>query len=147
LKPRSVIFAPEARDDLLALYDWIAGAASPKVALSYIERLEAFCLGFSHVSERGTRRDDIRPGLRIAGFERRVTIAFAVDKEHVTILRLFYGGRNWEEITWNEPLSSSTEPMTSATSTVGKRMERWSDSRISCKVSRRLPSRLLPLQF
>lgn len=98
MKPRQVIFAPEARDDLLALYDWIASAASPGVALSYIERIEAFCLGFSHVSERGTRRDDIRSGLRIVGFERRVTIAFAVNEERVTILRIFYGGRNWEEI-------------------------------------------------
>jgi toxin ParE1/3/4 len=41
-------------------------------------------------------RDDIRPGLRIVGFERRVTIAFSVDDGRVTILRVFYGGRDWE---------------------------------------------------
>lgn len=98
MKARQVIFAPEARDDLFELYDWIAVAASPSIALSYIERIESFCLGFTHASERGTRRDDIRPGLRIAGFERRVSIAFTVDDERVTILRLFYGGRDWEQI-------------------------------------------------
>jgi toxin ParE1/3/4 len=98
LKPRDVVFAPEARDDLFALYDWIAETASPQTALSYLERIERHCLGFSHVSERGTRRDDIRPGLRITGFERRVTIAFSVNDERVTILRLFYGGRNWERV-------------------------------------------------
>lgn len=65
-------------------------------AIAYIERLEATCLGFSAASERGHRRDDIREGLRITGFEKRVTIAFTVDETRVTILRLFYGGRDWE---------------------------------------------------
>ena len=51
-----------------------------------------------HASERGHKRDDIRPGLRIAGFQRRVTIAFTVTETRVTILRLFYGGRNWEPL-------------------------------------------------
>jgi toxin ParE1/3/4 len=32
----------------------------------------------------------------ILGFERRITVAFTVSAERVTILRLFYGGRNWE---------------------------------------------------
>jgi toxin ParE1/3/4 len=36
--------------------------------------------------------------MRVVGFERRVTIAFSVQEERVTILRIFYGGRNWEEI-------------------------------------------------
>jgi len=98
LKQYQVIFAPEARDDLFAIYDWIAAAASPDTALSYIERIETYCLGFTHAAERGTRRDDVRPDLRIVGFERRVTIAFSVKDDRVTILRIFYGRRNWEEI-------------------------------------------------
>ena len=98
MKKRAVVFAPEAQDDLLRLSDWIAEAAGPDTALSYIERLETYCLSFDLASERGHLRDDIRPGLRIVGFERRVTIAFIVDKTSVTILRLLYGGRNWEEV-------------------------------------------------
>jgi len=98
LKQYQVIFAPEARDDLFALYDWIAATASPDTALSYIERIETYCLGFTQAAERGTRRDDIRPGMRVVGFERRVTVAFSASEERVTILRIFYGGRNWEEI-------------------------------------------------
>ena len=73
-----VFFAPEAQDDLQAIYDWIADATSPDTAMSYIERIEAHCLSLKHQAERGHRRDDIRPGLRIFGFERRVTIAFMV---------------------------------------------------------------------
>jgi len=95
--PRDVIFAPEARADLLALYEWISAKASPDVAMTYIERIERYCSGFDLASQRGHMRDDIRTGLRVIGFERRVTIAFMVSEEVVTILRLFYGGQNWEE--------------------------------------------------
>jgi toxin ParE1/3/4 len=45
---------------------------------------------------RGARRDDIRPGLRVFGFRRRVSIAFEVTAEVVTILGIFYGGQNFE---------------------------------------------------
>lgn len=92
---RAIVFSPEARDDLLVLYDWIASEASPETAMSYIGRVERFISGFETAAERGTRRDDIRPGLRTIGFERRLTIAFAVD-EQITILRIFYAGRKWE---------------------------------------------------
>lgn len=98
MKARQVFFSPEAQDDLFALYDWIAEAASAGTAMAYVERIETYCLGFAHAAERGHRRDDIRPGLRIVGFERRLSIAFDVDDERVTILRVFYGRRNWEEI-------------------------------------------------
>ena len=94
---RSVSYAPEALDDLSSLYDWIEGRTSPETAFSYMARLLAHLESFDLGAERGTRRDDIRPGLRIVGFERRVTIAFAVDETRVLILRLFYGGLNWAE--------------------------------------------------
>lgn len=96
MKRREIVFSPEAQDDLLHLYDWIAGVAGPVVAIGYIERLEAYCLSLELASERGRRCDDIRAGLRIVGFERRVTIAFTVSENDVTVLRLFYGGQNWE---------------------------------------------------
>jgi toxin ParE1/3/4 len=97
VKRRRVVFTPEARNDLFEIYDWIAAKAGFQIAISYIERIETYCLGFELSSERGHRRDDISPGLRIVGFERRVTIAFAVNDDRVTILRLFYGGQNWED--------------------------------------------------
>ena len=97
MKRRTVEISQDAQDDLFALYDWIAEAGSPDIALAYVERIEAFCKGFDLASERGSLRDDIRPGLRIVGFERRVTIAFMVEDTRVVILRIFYGGRNWSE--------------------------------------------------
>lgn len=94
MKQRTVIFSPEARDDLLRLGDWIAERAGSQVALGYMERLESYCLGFELAAERGHRRDDIRPGLRVVGFERRVAIAFRVMLAEVIILRIYYGGRD-----------------------------------------------------
>jgi plasmid stabilization system protein ParE len=40
-------------------------------------------------------RDDIRPGLRLAHFERRVVVAFTITPELVRIGRIFYGGRDY----------------------------------------------------
>lgn len=95
MKRRAVEIADEARDDLIRLYEWIAEAASPATALSYTSRLETYVLGFEYAAERGHLREDIRPGLRIVGFEHRVTIAFVVEEYRVVILRIFYGGQNW----------------------------------------------------
>lgn len=89
-----IVFSPEAQDDLIELYDYIAEHASPDVALAYLTRIEACCLGLATFPERGTRRDDLAPGLRTLGFERRVTIAFQVDRHAVMIARILYGGRD-----------------------------------------------------
>ena len=56
MNAREVVLSPEARDDLIAMYDRIAEAASPVVALGYAERIESFLRGFDLASERGTLR-------------------------------------------------------------------------------------------
>lgn len=96
MKERRVVFSPESATDLMELYDWIAAQASHRVAMGYLERVEAFCGRLSVGSERGHRRDDVRSGLRILAFERRLTIAFTVDDETVAVLRVFTAGKNWE---------------------------------------------------
>ena len=89
-----VVFAPEAQDDLLQLYDFIADRAGSSRARTYTDSILSYCLGFATFPERGTRRDDLRPGLRIVGFRRRVTIAFHIGQDRVTIDRVLYGGRD-----------------------------------------------------
>ena len=96
MKRREVIVSPEARDDLLNLYDWIADASSEDVAAGYLDRVERYIRGFDLASERGSARDDIRKGLRIVGFERRITMAFSVTDSDVIILRVLYAGRGWD---------------------------------------------------
>jgi toxin ParE1/3/4 len=96
MKRRKVIFSPEAQHDLLTHYDFIAERSGSGRALTYITRLESYCVGFDLIGERGTRRDDLRPGLRVVGFRGSATIAFHVDVDVVTIDRVFYRGRDIE---------------------------------------------------
>jgi toxin ParE1/3/4 len=89
-----VIFTPEARNDLIQLGGFIAERSSSDRAVRYIKRLRKFCLALQTFPQRGARIDSLRPGLRIVGFEKRVTIAFEIDKENVVIFRTLYGGRD-----------------------------------------------------
>ena len=91
-----VVFAPEAEAQLVALYFHIAAAASPEIAANYTEAIVKQCESLKTFPVRGAQRDDIRPGLRVFGFRRRVSIAFEITGELVTILGIFYGGQNLE---------------------------------------------------
>ena len=93
-----VRFRPQARADLFALYDYTAAEAGETVASGYIDRIEAACLSLATFPQRGTRRDDLAPGLRTIGFERRVLIAFRVGRSGVTIINVLYGGRDFERV-------------------------------------------------
>jgi toxin ParE1/3/4 len=93
---REVYFRPEAEADLVGLYEYIAERSGAAIAGGYIERIEAACLALASYPERGTRRDDILPGLRTVGFERRATIAFRVLRTRVEIVTIAYGGRDFE---------------------------------------------------
>jgi toxin ParE1/3/4 len=92
-----VVFSPEAETQLVALYFHIAEAASPEIAARYTDDIVEECESLRTLPHRGTRRDHIRPGLRTFGFRRRVTIAFEVADDVVTILGVFYGGRDLEK--------------------------------------------------
>jgi toxin ParE1/3/4 len=96
MKKLEVSFRPLAEADLLGLYDYIAAEAGHEIAGNYIDRIEAACMALESFPERGTRRYHIRPGLRTMGFERRATIAFQVRKAEVVIVRIFYGGQDYE---------------------------------------------------
>ena len=91
---RRVLFSPEAESDLLQLYSYIAERSGPERALTYTDRILAHCMGFGAFPERGRRRDDLRPGLRVTGFGKRVAIAFHLSGDAVFIDRILYGGRD-----------------------------------------------------
>ena len=92
-----------AEGDLLNLYDYIAEHAGRKVAGDYVARIETLCLSLQHAPLRGTPRGDIKPDLRIIGFEHRAVIAFRVLRSEVVIVRIFYGGRDYERVLRSTP--------------------------------------------
>lgn len=95
---RSVVYAPEARAQLVQLKTYIQQAASPDLARDYVKAIVARCDGLADFPDRGTPRGDIRPGLRTVPFRRRVTIAYSVEPNEVTILGIFYGGQDFEAL-------------------------------------------------
>jgi toxin ParE1/3/4 len=99
---RRVVFAATAQADLDEVFAWIAHRAGEQVALAYIGRISACCRGLIAFPHRGTTRDDLRPGLRTVGFERRATIAFTVTGDDIIILRILYAGRSLE-IAFDDP--------------------------------------------
>ena len=91
-----VAFSPESEEQLAALYRYIAAAASPATAERYVNAIIDYCESLQTSPLRGTRRDDIRPGLRVTNYKGRTVIAFDVDEEPVSIIGVFYGGQNFE---------------------------------------------------
>lgn len=91
-----VVFAPEAEEQLVALYRYIATAASPGIAERYVNAVIAYCETLEAFPLRGAQRDDIRPGLRITNYKWRTVIAFTVNAGQVSILGVFYGGQDYE---------------------------------------------------
>lgn len=93
-----VQYSERAASQLESLYDYVAADSDAQRANAFVGSIVDYCDSFEVFPHRGTQRDDIFPGLRTTGFRRRVTIAFTVDADVVTILGIFYGGQNFETL-------------------------------------------------
>lgn len=98
MKIYSVVITPEAQQQLIALYRYIAQAAAPSVAERYTSTIVTYCEPLCKSPQRGTRRDDIRPGLRVTHYKGRAVIAFAVSESQVTVIGIYYGGLDYESL-------------------------------------------------
>ena len=94
----AVTFTPRAERQLADLYTYIAIHSGEARAEAFVGEIVADCLSLTVFPERGTKRDDIRPGVRVKGHARRVSIAFSINMrdEVVAIHGVFYGGQDFE---------------------------------------------------
>jgi plasmid stabilization system protein ParE len=101
---RKLLLRPAAEADLNELYRYIAErSGSNERAIDYVRRIREWCEHLLTFPQAGRARDDLRPGLRIVTFERRVVIACTVlPSGDIEIGRIFYGGRNYEAIVGDE---------------------------------------------
>ncbi|MCM2443432.1 type II toxin-antitoxin system RelE/ParE family toxin [Agrobacterium vitis] len=100
MKHYTIRLSLEAQTDLVEIHESITTRSGSAVTADrYIERIDGFLSSFDVFPERGTVRNEIRPGLRIVGFELSVSVAFVVEDDDVVILRILAGGR---ELTMDE---------------------------------------------
>jgi toxin ParE1/3/4 len=95
---RPVVFSPQAQDQLLDLYHYIAEASFPSRAARYVDALVDHCERLETFPQRGIVYDDIRPGLRVTHYRRRTAIAFVVQSDRIEIIAIFHGGRNYASL-------------------------------------------------
>jgi toxin ParE1/3/4 len=93
-----VIFTPLAARQVESLHEYISTHSSEKRADDYVGRIVTFCQRLTAFPLRGTRRDDLLPGLRVIGFERRASIVFVVTDSAILVEGIFYAGREFEAI-------------------------------------------------
>ena len=73
---RRITLAQSAQRDLDSIELYLGKVASPRLAKAYVRRILTFIKKLQNFSERGSVRDDIRPGLRTIGFDRLGSIFF-----------------------------------------------------------------------
>lgn len=93
---RIVRFTPEAQDQLDKIEAFIAEAGAPDTAARYVDSIVDFCGKLANFPLRGVPRDDLYAGLRVTHYRGRAIIAYTVDADTVSIIGVFYGGRNIE---------------------------------------------------
>lgn len=93
-----VVFTPKAQDQLLCLYRYIADASFSGTAARYVAEVIDYCESLCLFPERGIRRDDLRPGLRITHYCSRTSIAFMIYDNRLEILGIFHGGQNYTKV-------------------------------------------------
>jgi toxin ParE1/3/4 len=93
---RRVTFLPRATETLERLYLEIAAAASPETALRYAGDIYNRCGVLGEFTMIGVARGDLRGGLRVLSFGRRVTIAYEVAARRVLIVPIFLLGQDFE---------------------------------------------------
>ena len=105
MKSYEVYLTPDAIQDMTDIYEYIAAKSGlPEVAWTYIEKLRQKCHELRKAPLIGQQRNDLRKNLRIVAINKNAIAAFEVieDKRIVTILNIFYGGRDYEAIMGSE---------------------------------------------
>ena len=90
----------EVLADYVAIAHVEAWTANQSLSDRTVDAIRIYVKGLADMPHRGSRRDDLRQGLRIVPFKKRTAIAFELDEDRrvVTVLRVFYGGQDYEAV-------------------------------------------------
>jgi toxin ParE1/3/4 len=96
---RALVFAPQAERALLDLQLYITEQSSVDRASRFVDRILEHC---ELLADLGKARDDIAPGVRVTGFERRITLAYDLTVFQVRILGVYSSAMDWERLLRDE---------------------------------------------
>jgi toxin ParE1/3/4 len=98
---RELVFRPLALTDLDAIYEYIE-PDNPRRAATFVQDILTGCRTLCTYPEIGPARGDIAPGLRIRPMLGRVVVCYRIAEAHIVVLRVFYGGQDFETIMRDE---------------------------------------------
>jgi toxin ParE1/3/4 len=100
MKLYEVRYSPGAREDISELTEFIASKSSGEIAFRYIASLVRECESLRNAPQRGNKRSDLRPNMRLIGFKRAVSIVFRVEENEslVVILGFSYRGQSLSKV-------------------------------------------------
>lgn len=87
-----VVFSPAAKDDLMEIAIYIA-QDNPVRALSFVDELEATCLGLGQAADIGTARPELGEGIRLLPHGRYL-IFYRKHKSMIRVERIMHGARD-----------------------------------------------------
>jgi plasmid stabilization system protein ParE len=94
----SVVYSLVALQQLRDIERFISAESAPDRAVAYTKRIRQACESLRSFPYRHRLRDDVRPRLRVVGFEGRASIHYMIDDDSATVivLGIYYGGQDWE---------------------------------------------------
>lgn len=99
-----VVFREAALADIEEIVRYLRDqGANPGTAHSFVDRIKARCQRIGRVPEGNPARPDLGPGFRLAPFEHSAVIVYRLTDDTVEILRIYYGGRNYQQIMRGRP--------------------------------------------
>lgn len=109
MKSHKVVFRKTAQADLRAIFAYVLEkSGSTNTALNYVRRIQRRCEEIGTAPLACIERPDIRPGIRMAVFERRIVILYVVQSETIRITNILSGSRDYEALV--RPTTSSPPP-------------------------------------
>lgn len=90
-------FHPSVADDIDWIAEWISDYAGASSAAVKMNEIEATIRSLALTPHKGSRRNEIAPGLRAIPAGRKGIVVFVVDDDlrEVLIYAISYGGADW----------------------------------------------------
>ncbi|MEX6504794.1 type II toxin-antitoxin system RelE/ParE family toxin [Jiella sp. M17.18] len=104
MRRRPVRLTESAIASLTEVARYVAEASgSAEIALGFIDRIERRCRKIGDAPQGGVLRPELGEGIRLIAFERSAAILYRLADDHVEIIDVVYGGRDYHALMGRKP--------------------------------------------